>query len=188
MQVGLESISVPHLRLVIAAARTEAARPTGMAVGAVVKVPLLQVLASFRVVDPGGDVSKIVSARTGEAVAETQVSTRGDPQKTPSGAAGIGFRSPLVHLSHLVGHVGEAGVVVLERPFHVLLRENLELLEKPGESFLAERVVAARGRGDGREPNLVEAHLVHEMLAGATGIEGLRRAGGPGARPEGPVG
>jgi hypothetical protein len=42
-----------------------------MAIGAVVQVAFLKMLASFRVVDPRRDMSKIMITRAGEAVAET---------------------------------------------------------------------------------------------------------------------
>src|SRR5437867_4218808 len=146
VQVRAPRRAVPHVCLVIAAARAQWTRPAPAAIGLLGDVMLFEEGGLRAAIDAVAHRPKLVRVRPGEPVAERDVAVGRHAEQAQSGAAGIRLADALVDFLQRILHVRKSVVPIRRDVLEELLRERAKLIEHAIEAALADCVLLI-GRG-----------------------------------------
>ena len=82
MQIRVAGIAIPHVRLMMAAAGTQRARPTGMAIVLGVDMPTRQKVSLRRLIDACRNMAQLMRIGIDKAMARRDIARRADSNQT----------------------------------------------------------------------------------------------------------
>src|ERR1035438_10181661 len=162
------------MRLVVAAAGTERARPALAAIGLIIDVMFFEKPDLYQPIDSIANGPQLVRVRACETMAQRHVAIGGNAHQPQARTARIRFAHALVDFFQRVLDVRESVMAVLERRFQEVCCQRAELLQHSVETRLRDRILRAWRGSNRREPNVPESNLFRQMLVDFADVERLR--------------